>query len=82
MNQPARNRHESKLTIRATTVDGPLPLLEDRPPESRRVADGVVIDYDSDRAVTGIEIEHARDRLDLSRLILAGFPGDTERTTA
>ena len=46
------------------------------------VADGVVVDYDSDGAITGIEIDHARARLDLTRLFLTGFPGETQREPA
>jgi uncharacterized protein YuzE len=57
--------------------------LSDKPgADSDEIADGVVVDYDADGVVAGIEIEHARTRLDLSRLILAGFPGETERLPA
>lgn len=43
--------------------------LVDRPStESREVAEGVVIDMDRDGRIVGIDIEHASEHLDLSKL--------------
>ena len=55
----------------------------DRPSQTTdEIADGVTVDYDAGGLVIGIDIEHASDRLDLSRLILTGFPGEADRKSA
>jgi uncharacterized protein YuzE len=38
--------------------------------ESEEIADGIVVDYDEEGRVVGIEIENARERVNLSNLIL------------
>ncbi len=42
--------------------------------ESEEVAPGIVVDYDADGRILGIEIEDASQHLDLSRLELKGLP--------
>ena len=37
--------------------------------ESEEIADGIVVDYDEEGRVVGIEIENARERVNLSNLI-------------
>jgi uncharacterized protein YuzE len=46
------------------------------------IADGVTVAYDADGQLIGIEIEQAATRLDLSTLVLTGFPGETHRRSA
>jgi uncharacterized protein YuzE len=49
--------------------------LSERPgADAEEAAPGVVIDYDSDGRPVGIDIEHARDVVDLSRLDLSELP--------
>jgi uncharacterized protein YuzE len=49
--------------------------LVDRPSaDSREVADGVVLDFDSDNKIVGIDIDHARQRLDLDQVVLSHVP--------
>jgi uncharacterized protein YuzE len=38
--------------------------------ESEEIADGIVVDYDEEGRVVGIEIENAKERVNLSNLIL------------
>ena len=42
--------------------------------ESEEVAEGIVLDFDSDNRVIGIEIEDAGRRMDLERLELNSVP--------
>jgi uncharacterized protein YuzE len=49
--------------------------LVDRPSvESEEVAPGIVLDFDEDNQVVGIEIEDANNLVDLSRLELLSLP--------
>lgn len=49
--------------------------LADRPSvESDEVADGVVLDYDADGALVGIDVQHASRKADLNRLVLNHLP--------
>lgn len=57
--------------------------LSDRPSvESREVSPGVVLDYDSDGDVTGIDIDKASKKLDLGQLELTHLPVKSQRMTA
>lgn len=42
--------------------------------ESREVSEGVVLDYDADGNVVGIDIEHASIMVDLGSLHTTGWP--------
>lgn len=42
--------------------------------ESKEVSEGVVLDYDSDGNLTGIDIDNAINKLDLKELILSKIP--------
>ena len=45
--------------------------LNDKPGvEPDEIADGVVLDFDADSALVGIDVQHARTRADLSRLLV------------
>ena len=49
--------------------------LADRPSvDSREVADGVVLDFDSEGRLVGIDIDQARQRLDLDQIVLSHIP--------
>jgi uncharacterized protein YuzE len=43
--------------------------------ESREVSDGVVLDYDSDGNMVGIDIDNASHKLDLSEVVTSHIPG-------
>ena len=45
--------------------------------ESQEVSDGVVLDYDVEGNVTGIDIDHASRKLDLRELITSHIPLET-----
>ena len=49
--------------------------LSERPgAESREVAPGVVLDFDADGHLVGIDVDHASEVLDLSRVEVEALP--------
>ena len=44
--------------------------------DSREVSDGVVLDYDQDGNLTGIDIDQASMKLDINELILSKLPAE------
>jgi uncharacterized protein YuzE len=54
--------------------------LSERPSaESREISDGVVLDYDRDGNLVGIDIDNASRKVELERLVLRQLPMDIER---
>ncbi len=57
--------------------------LADRPSvDSEEVADGIVLDFDGDGQVVGIDIEDASQRVNLQRLVLDSLPSTVETIAA
>ena len=57
--------------------------LSDKPGvDSLEVSEGVVLDYDTDGNLTGIDIDNASCKVDLQRLTLCGLPGLVEMEAA
>ncbi|NLX14577.1 MAG: DUF2283 domain-containing protein [Phycisphaerales bacterium] len=50
--------------------------------ESREVSEGVVLDYDADGNITGIDIDNASRKIDLREVILSRIPAEVEALTA
>lgn len=50
--------------------------------DSREVSDGVVIDYDGEGNIVGIDIDQAKKKLDLKEIDLRKLPFDSEKVTA
>ena len=42
--------------------------------DSREVSDGVVLDYDEDGNIVGIDIDHASTKLEIEELVLGKMP--------
>ncbi|MBI3492799.1 MAG: DUF2283 domain-containing protein [Acidobacteria bacterium] len=54
--------------------------LSERPSaESREVSEGVVLDYDAAGNLVGIDIDNAKTKVQLDRLILSRLPSLIER---
>ena len=53
-------------------------LLEHPSVESREISEGVVLDYDSEGNLVGIDIDNASRKVQLDRLILSRLPGSIE----
>ena len=49
--------------------------------ESHEVADGLVVDFDADGNIVGIDIEHASEKLDLTTIETEALPAVTVRMT-
>lgn len=50
--------------------------------ESKEVSKGVVLDYDSEGNLVGIDIDNASKKLDLKKLVLNKLPTDIESLSA
>ncbi len=52
-------------------------LVDHSSTESREVSEGVVLDYDADGNLVGIDIDNASKKLDLSELTLSRLPTES-----
>jgi len=53
--------------------------LAERPSvESREISDGVILDYDAQGALVGIDIDHASTKVDLGQLVVSKMPASIE----
>ncbi len=57
-------------------------LAEKTSVESREVSEGVVLDYDADGNIVGIDIDNASRKLELKKLILSKFPAEVQNLSA
>lgn len=57
-------------------------LAEKKSAESREVSDGVVLDYDADGNIVGIDIDNASKKLELKKLILSKLPAEIQNLSA
>jgi uncharacterized protein YuzE len=56
--------------------------LSSRPSvESQEVSEGVILDYDADGNLVGIDIDHASRKLDLSELVTNRIPVEARART-
>jgi uncharacterized protein YuzE len=44
--------------------------------ESDEVQDGVVLDFDTNGALVGIDLQHASERVDINKLLVSNLPLD------
>jgi uncharacterized protein YuzE len=54
-------------------------LSENPSTESREISEGIVLDFDERGALVGIDIDQASHKVELTRLVLSGMPGEVER---
>jgi uncharacterized protein YuzE len=67
-----------KLAYHADT-DSLYIAFVDRPSvESTEIAAGVVVDFDGQGRVVGIDIDNARNKVDLDRVVVSAVPGFIE----
>jgi uncharacterized protein YuzE len=57
-------------------------LSERASTESRGISEGVVLDYDADGKLVGIDIDNASNKVELQKLILSRLPGKIETAAA
>jgi uncharacterized protein YuzE len=68
-----------KLAYYADTDSLYIDLSEHPSAESREISEGVVLDYDADGNLVGIDIDNASRKVQLQRLVLTGMEGEVER---
>ena len=49
---------------------------------SKEISEGVVLDYDKDGNIVGIDIDNASRKIDLKEIILSKIPAEIEKLTA
>jgi len=57
-------------------------LAERSSTESKEVSKGVVLDYDSEGNLVGIDIDNASRKLDLKKLVLSKLPTELQSLSA
>jgi uncharacterized protein YuzE len=50
--------------------------------ESKEVSEGIVLDYDADGNLVGIDIDNASRKIDLKEIILSKIPAEVESLIA
>lgn len=46
--------------------------------ESREISEGVILDYDADGKLVGIDIDNASHKVEMEKLILSKLPAEVE----
>lgn len=57
-------------------------LSENPSTESKEVSEGVVLDYDAQGNLVGIDIDNAKNKVALEKLVLSSLPGIVETDAA
>ena len=52
--------------------------MDDAVVESREISEGIVLDYDADGNLVGIDIDNASEKVELKKLTLSRLPGSVE----
>ncbi|MFH0974145.1 MAG: DUF2283 domain-containing protein [Spirochaetota bacterium] len=50
--------------------------------DSQEISEGIVLDYDTEGNIVGIDIDNASKKVDLKEVILSKIPADLESLTA
>jgi len=57
-------------------------LAERSSTESKEVSEGIVLDYDADGNLVGIDIDNASKKLELKKLVLSKLPTEIQSLSA
>ena len=71
-----------KLNYHPETDSLYIDLSEKPSAESREISKGVVLDYDANGNLVGIDIDNASSKVELKKLILSKLPGKIETAAA
>jgi uncharacterized protein YuzE len=71
-----------KLNYHADTDSLYIELSERPSVDSREISEGVIVDYDAEGRVVGIDIDNAGNKIDLGRVLLSKLPGAVETEAA
>ncbi|HUE95022.1 MAG TPA: DUF2283 domain-containing protein [Longimicrobiaceae bacterium] len=67
-----------KLAYYSETDSLYIDLAERASVESREISEGVVLDYDAEGNLVGIDIDNASRKVQLHKLVVTGLEGDVE----
>ncbi len=70
-----------RLDYYKTTDSLYIDLSEKTSVESREISEGIVLDFDEDGELVGIDIDTASSKVELKRVVLKAFPGAVEKTS-
>ena len=68
-----------KLAYYSDTDSLYIDLAEHPSVESREISEGIVLDYDAEGNLVGIDIDNASRKVQLERLVLTGMRGEIEK---
>ena len=68
-----------KLAYYSDTDSLYIDLAEHPSVESREISEGIVLDYDAEGNLVGIDIDNASRKVRLQRLVLTGMQGEIEK---
>jgi uncharacterized protein YuzE len=71
-----------KLNYYADTDSLYIDLSEQPSAESREISEGIVVDYDANGNLVGIDIDNASKKVQLQHLILNKLPSQVQTVTA
>jgi uncharacterized protein YuzE len=71
-----------KLNYHADTDSLYIDLSERPSARSHEISDGVVLDYDTEGRLVGIDIDNASHKVELKKLVLSNLPGTVETAAA
>ena len=57
-------------------------LSEQPSVESQEISEGILLDYDANGRLVGIDIDNASNKVDMKKLILSRFPSKVETADA
>lgn len=57
-------------------------LSEQPSVESQEISEGILLDYDADGRLVGIDIDNASNKVEMEKLILSKIPGKVEMASA
>ena len=57
-------------------------LSERESADSIEISEGIVLDYDQEASIVGIDIDNARKKINLNELIINKLPLDTQKLSA
>ena len=57
-------------------------LSEQPSVESREISEGILLDYDADGGLVGIDIDNASHKVEMEKLIINKLPGKVEMASA
>ncbi len=67
-----------KVNYHAETDSLYIELFDEESADTREISEGVLLDYDTQGNLVGIDIDNASRKVNLHKLIVSKLPGDVE----